>query len=332
VRLRVPKGLPLEPDPVSTGVGIVERDSDVGATFAIAKGWLLAVSEDLMKHCRLALRRYGLEALSDDVVRAGRGRKLGMGNASAFTLIELLVVIAIIAILAAILFPVFAQAKKSAKRVGCISNGRQIGMAVKMYVTDADDQMPIFYAYNSVPPGGQPGHKGVEVELLPYTKNKDIFRCPFDAGGPYTSVDVPGAETYWKAYGSSYRFTQCAYTLAAGESSQNNSIYTTNRGVSDTSFEFPSETRIMRVEMFPFFSKEMDPGCAKYGYDCPSPGNYYREWDSVGGTVIFADCHAKHISGAGQFDDERVDGPGHRSNEPSSDPNAWSGTWYSLCD
>ncbi|KXK13467.1 MAG: Competence protein ComGC [Armatimonadetes bacterium OLB18] len=60
----------------------------------------------------------------------------------AFTLIELLVVIAIIAILAAILFPVFAQAKVSAKRTTNVSNLRQIGMGVVMYVTDNDGATP----------------------------------------------------------------------------------------------------------------------------------------------------------------------------------------------
>ena len=60
----------------------------------------------------------------------------------AFTLIELLVVIAIIAILAAILFPVFAQAKEAAKKVQCLSNGRQVGMGLLMYMGDFDDGYP----------------------------------------------------------------------------------------------------------------------------------------------------------------------------------------------
>jgi hypothetical protein len=205
-------------------------------------------------------------------------------------------------------------------------------MGVKMYIGDFDDVMPIFYAYNSIPAAGQPGHKGVEVEILPYCKDQNVFLSPLDVGGPYTSTDVPGADTYWKAYGSSYRFTQCAYTLAAGESSQNNVLYTVDRPVSDTSFEFPSETRIMRSEMMSFFSKDKDPGCANYGYDCDPPYNYYRQWDSIGGTIIFGDCHAKHITSGGQFDQERVDMPGHRSGEPSTDPNAWNGKWYSACD
>ncbi|HWA82084.1 MAG TPA: prepilin-type N-terminal cleavage/methylation domain-containing protein, partial [Fimbriimonadaceae bacterium] len=60
----------------------------------------------------------------------------------AFTLIELLVVIAIIAILAAILFPVFAQAKEAAKKASCLSNSKQIGLAMMMYCGDNDDTMP----------------------------------------------------------------------------------------------------------------------------------------------------------------------------------------------
>lgn len=250
----------------------------------------------------------------------------------AFTLIELLVVIAIIAILAAILFPVFGRAKEAAKKTACLSNARQVGMALKMYLTDHDDVMPIFYAYNSNPAHGQPGHKGIEVELLPYCKNQDVFRSPLDAGGPYTSQDVPGADSYWKAYGSSYRFTQCMYTVASGESTQNNNPMTFDRVVTEGMVEYPAETRVMRLEMFPFFAKSSDPGCARYGYDCDPPYNYFRQWGSTGGSMIFSDGHAKHIAAAGQFDKTRVNPQGNMSGEPTSDPNAWSGTWYSLCD
>jgi prepilin-type N-terminal cleavage/methylation domain-containing protein len=62
-----------------------------------------------------------------------------MKNRTAFTLIELLVVIAIIAILAAILFPVFAQAKESAKKSTCLSNAKQLGTATYLYFGDNDD-------------------------------------------------------------------------------------------------------------------------------------------------------------------------------------------------
>src|SRR5471030_2355064 len=138
-----------------------------------------------------------------------RPRKVG------FTLIELLVVIAIIAILAAILFPVFAQAKEAAKSTVELSNAKEIGLAYKLYINDSDDTMPIFYAYNSAPPAGVDGHKGTELLLLTYTKNKQIFDSPLDTGGPYLAVD-PGLvaahgnySTYWQAYGTSFRFDHC---------------------------------------------------------------------------------------------------------------------------
>src|SRR5712692_7503045 len=63
-------------------------------------------------------------------------------RASAFTLIELLVVIAIIAILAAILFPVFAQARAKARQAACLSNEKQVGTAIMMYVQDYDEVLP----------------------------------------------------------------------------------------------------------------------------------------------------------------------------------------------
>lgn len=255
----------------------------------------------------------------------------------AFTLIELLVVIAIIAILAAILFPVFAQAKEAAKATADLSNAKEIGLSYKLYINDSDDTMPIFYAYNSAPPSGASGHKGTELLLLPYTKSQQIFKSPLDSGGPYLAID-PGLvaaggsyDSYWKAYGSSYRFGHCMFTTAAGESSQNNVLYPTTSVVNEGAVEFPSNTRVIRIEMFPFFSRQKDPGCAVYGYDC-DPVSYYQQWGSIGGSMIFSDSHAKKITSGGQFDSVIVDPPGHRSGDPSSDPNAWSGTWYSLCD
>ncbi len=256
---------------------------------------------------------------------------------SAFTLIELLVVIAIIAILAAILFPVFARAKESAESTVELSNAKEIGLAYKLYINDSDDTMPIFYAYNSSPAAGQPGHKGTEVLLLTYTANKQIFDSPLDTGGPYLAQD-PGLiasggsySSYFQAYGTSFRFDHCMFTTAANESSQNNIVYDTTNVVNESSVAYPADTRTIRLEMFPFFAAQADPGCARYGYDC-SPVSYYKQWGSTGGSMIFSDSHAKKISGSAGFDNAMVDPAGHKSGDPSTDPNAWSGTWYSLCD
>ena len=89
----------------------------------------------------------------------------------AFTLIELLVVIAIIAILAAILFPVFAQAKAAAKKTSCLSNARQIGVANLLYASDYEDR------FVGTEVGRTPELFWGDL-LTPYTKNDGIFACP----------------------------------------------------------------------------------------------------------------------------------------------------------
>ena len=97
--------------------------------------------------------------------------------------------------------------------------------------------------------------------------------------------------------------------------------------------EDPSNTRMMRTEMMPFFSRSiLATACDRYGYDCPPPGDYFRRWGPVGGTVIFADGSARSTTNAGKFDEQRVNPEGRKSGEASNDPNAWTGTWYSLCD
>ncbi len=255
----------------------------------------------------------------------------------AFTLIELLVVIAIIAILAAILFPVFARAKEAAKQTACLSNAKQIGTALTMYVSDSDGTMPIHYAYNSQPSAGKLGHKGVEVEIAPYVQHSgsnptplmQIFRCPLDSGGPYTSDDVPGSTAYWDAYGSSYRFTKCMFSVVAGESSSNNELRASTSVVNESMLGDSASSRVMRDEMMAVFDSTQTIGaCDRYGYDCPSPNNYFRKWHSNGGTLIFADGHAKFTVGTLGFDSAIVDPLGHRG----SDPHPTDGTYYWACD
>src|SRR5258706_14066860 len=107
---------------------------------------------------------------------------------TAFTLIELLVVIAIIAILAAILFPVFAQAREKARASSCLSNCKQIDLAAMQYIQDYDEKFmfqPVNAATgtNDAYPMVNTGLAGADAfnykdEVLPYTKNEQIWLCP----------------------------------------------------------------------------------------------------------------------------------------------------------
>jgi prepilin-type N-terminal cleavage/methylation domain-containing protein/prepilin-type processing-associated H-X9-DG protein len=133
----------------------------------------------------------------------------GIGRRSAFTLIELLVVIAIIAILAAILFPVFAQARDKARQASCLSNIKQQALAFNMYAQDYDERLPFWAPQchaiwasagtcGNVAPGVPIGRNYTGslwiYALQPYIKNAQFFGCPSD-GQRWTVVQRVGPGT-----------------------------------------------------------------------------------------------------------------------------------------
>ncbi len=117
-------------------------------------------------------------------------------SAKGFTLIELLVVIAIIAILAAILFPVFGRARENARRSSCQSNLKQIALGIKQYTQDYDERFP-----NQVSIGGNSTNRpvGWADTIQPYIKSFQLYQCPSDETPPPSTsfgVDSPGTAGY----------------------------------------------------------------------------------------------------------------------------------------
>ncbi len=122
-----------------------------------------------------------------------------------FTLIELLVVIAIIAILAAILFPVFARARENARRASCQSNLKQLALGVFQYTQDYDEKYP--HLYSDIGGGGwtlpttAAGDQGWAMLLQPYLKSTQIYQCPSETTTPPTSdaslYGGAGYTDYW---------------------------------------------------------------------------------------------------------------------------------------
>jgi len=228
----------------------------------------------------------------------------------AFTLIELLVVIAIIAILAAILFPVFAQAREKARQSSCLSNLKQQGTATYMYVQDYDETFPLGL-YLSASAAG-PCTMTSFAEITPYQKNADIQKCPSDSAAlnvnnaiatltaPPTCPITPTLTVV------SY---QPNYDLFVFPTSLPNPPFPTKGAVSLAALTYPSDTAVLADATATLGAIVGD---ANYPSLLPTP---VQARHTSTANIVYSDSHAKAIhampynnaSGA-QITDQALDG------------------------
>lgn len=166
---------------------------------------------------------------------------------SGFTLIELLVVIAIIAILAAILFPVFGRARENARRSSCASNLKQIGLGVMQYTQDYDERMPS----SRMNPGNVDGGGGNWQNMVqPYIKSYQLFACPSNTRNTVLVEDGydPNIGPPSKAVASYAAQTEAGGSGPGGSGAGSNGAAFGPRGVSGPNIsEFTSSSQTIMV-------------------------------------------------------------------------------------
>lgn len=233
--------------------------------------------------------------------RAGRG----------FTLIELLVVIAIIAVLAAILFPVFAQAREKARSIACMSNMKQIGISVQMYIQDSDEQLFFRPANSSARVGS--GRSGVVITntiaydqaqwwnlLMPYVKSNGVFSCPDDPVKPL-SPDANGSSTIPRSYVASC--TAENLTLAQVDNPASTIVITEKWGYVDNGIGATGTKVSSETWMEPFDGDECQAGSdvnSSGGCTDAQPGYpvgmvKMANWHQGGMNSAFFDGHAQWL-------------------------------------
>jgi prepilin-type N-terminal cleavage/methylation domain-containing protein/prepilin-type processing-associated H-X9-DG protein len=238
----------------------------------------------------------------------------------AFTLIELLVVIAIIAILAAILFPVFAQAREKARQTSCLNNCKQLGTATMLYVQDYDECYPHHnWQTTTTPPGGpRPfplpdgrthiGNVGWALQLYPYIKNQQAYICPSDdlpnQNWSNTTAD-PVTNNWGKPIPMSYLENASMYLSTVGPLSLADLTFPADtywvgdgNGAHPVGFEMyggndPWGPNLFNRLRFPKRCAGMNTGAGAVAIpsDHPNPDNCTRH--NGGNVVVFADGHAK---------------------------------------
>jgi len=225
-----------------------------------------------------------------------------------FTLIELLVVIAIIAILAAILFPVFAQAREQARKASCLSNCKQLGLAMQMYAQDYDDMLPGWDNPQAHPLAAQWQSWAIVIPLIDaYVKGTNVWFCP-SAPRDAAHLVGPKGQQFYESYGYNEYIYNSNHVVPPKWSAKWNNLAAlagTQAGVSNIA--------VLADCSFPAIFNDWgnydgvkikgDPAGfgiqrIKYsnGWNGSNPGS--ARHPDYGANVVFADMHAKYVQGS----------------------------------
>ncbi|HEY3397231.1 MAG TPA: prepilin-type N-terminal cleavage/methylation domain-containing protein [Armatimonadota bacterium] len=201
-----------------------------------------------------------------------------MQTRKGFTLIELLVVIAIIAILAAILFPVFARARAKAQQSNCLSNVKQITLGVLMYAADNDQWLPMYG-------GGYP--LAWDCQIFPYIKNVQILQCPSALPGSAGKDPISTVADYG-GYGDYNGTNPWGIPVYIGYGFQQHyRVGGANNTFNGTSIEFPAENgRVLEI-----LQGNSAPAATGTG------DLYVASRHNSGGNIGFMDGHSKWLAG-----------------------------------
>ncbi len=219
----------------------------------------------------------------------------------AFTLIELLVVIAIIAILAAILFPVFGRARENARRTSCQSNLKQIGLGIMQYKQDFDERFPVEVVHATSNPVGPYGWADA---IQPYLKSVQLVQCPSDPTAPHPD---PRADFRGPFVDGDRNYTDYSYNLGLSRANGGTAVTGGRLGVNDSQLEFASQTVSLVEQMTQgagaatvgqAFGWQRGGAGTPQGYALTNSLAWTRHLD--GANFAFADGHVKWYKGNSQ--------------------------------